>query len=96
MVNLRYALLELFHLDQCDAAVLVTGDTDLAPTVRTATRLFPAKTVCFVFPYKRKNSELAKLASKAFRIKKERYLQHQFPDPLVLPRGKELNKPPSW
>lgn len=89
-------LLELFYADKCDAAVLVTGDTDIAPAVRITTSLFPLKQVCFAFPFARKNKELAKLVSISFTISKESYGKHQFADPLVLHAGKILAKPSTW
>lgn len=95
-VAMSTTLLEIFHNDECDTAILVTGDTDLAPAIRAATRLFPSRTVGFAFPYKRKNSELAKLTSTSFRLRKERYEQHQFPDPVVLPTGRKVRKPAQW
>jgi len=58
--------------------------------------LFPAKQICFAFPYKRKNKELAKLVSKHFHIRKDRYVKHQFPDPVVHPSGRSISKPPDW
>jgi len=95
-VAISVKLIELFHNDACDVAVLVSGDTDLAPAVRAANRLFPSKLVCFAFPYKRKNEELAKLVPRSFRIKKERYASFQFPDPVVLAGGRGISKPPHW
>ena len=95
-VAISVTLLELFHLNACDIAVLVTGDTDIAPSVRTAQRLFPDKEIAFAFPYKRKNEELRKLVEKSFNIRKERYAEHQFPDNVTLSNGRIINKPTSW
>ena len=95
-VALSAKLLELFHTDACDSVVLVTGDTDLAPAVRTAAQVFPTKTVLFAFPYKRKNKELAQLAGSSFVVRKERYAAHQLPDPFVLPSGRAIPKPQNW
>ena len=95
-VALAAKLLEVLYRDECETAVLVTGDTDIAPAVRTAAALFPLKRVCFAFPFGRKNKELAKLVSTAFRISKEAYANHQYPDPLVLKSGKVIPKPPKW
>jgi uncharacterized LabA/DUF88 family protein len=95
-VAISAKLLELFHADACDVAVLVTGDTDLAPAIRAAQRMFPTKLVCVVFPYRRKNKELAQLVTTSIRIKKERYAQNQFPNPVVLPSGRQVSKPRSW
>lgn len=89
-------VLELFVTNECDTVVLVTGDTDVAPAVRSAARLFPAKRVCFAFPYRRKNKELAQLVKTCFHITKEAYARFQFPDPLFLSDGRSIAKPTSW
>ncbi|MFQ6092922.1 MAG: NYN domain-containing protein [bacterium] len=95
-VAISAKLFEIFITDECDTVVLVTGDTDLAPAVRTAKKLFPSKGICFAFPYKRKNKELAKLADISFNINPRKYLQHQFPDPVVLADGRKIYKPSVW
>lgn len=95
-VALSLKIMELFHLDECDTVVLVTGDTDLAPAVRMAASVYPAKTICFAFPYKRKNKELNSITNKSFLIRKERYATHQFSDPYVGVSGRSINKPPRW
>lgn len=95
-VAISVKIAELFFLDQADTIVLVTGDTDLAPAVRTAVRLFPSRQICFAFPYKRKNKELAQLVSKSFLIRKERYAKHQFPEEVRLQGGRLIRKPRQW
>lgn len=95
-VSIALKLLELFITDSCDTVILVTGDTDLAPAVRTAKKLFSSKRALFAFPYKRKNNELAQLAPESFEISKEQYTKHQFPDPYALPDGSRVNKPSKW
>ena len=95
-VAIALKLLEIFIHNECDTAVLMTGDTDLAPAVKTANRLFPDKQVIFSFPYKRKNKELEQLAPGSFMISKKQYVKHQFPDPYILSGGISVHKPASW
>ena len=95
-VAISMKLVEVFHQDEADTVVLVTGDTDLAPAVRTTFRLFPTRQICFAFPYKRRNNELARLVSKFFYIRKERYVAHQLRDPMRLPSGRLVSKPADW
>jgi NYN domain-containing protein len=95
-VAIAAKLFELLINDECDTAVLVTGDTDLAPACRTAQQLFPNKAIGFAFPYKRKNKELTKLGSCSFNIDKRHYATHQFPDPFKSRKGKKISKPPAW
>lgn len=40
-VAIAVKLMELFYADSCDTAVILTGDTDIAPAVRTIQRVFP-------------------------------------------------------
>ena len=94
-VAIAMKLFELLHLDACDTAVIVSGDTDLAPAVRTAQRLFPTKRIVFGFPHHRKNNELAKLAP-SFRIGRDSYLRHQFSDPFTTSAGRNIAKPANW
>lgn len=95
-VAISVKLIELLSTNACDTAVIVSGDTDIAPAVRMAQRLFPSKQVMFAFPYARKNKELAHLAPSSFNLSKEQYAKYQFADPLVLLDGRTLRKPASW
>jgi uncharacterized LabA/DUF88 family protein len=95
-VAIATRLFEVCHADEADTVILVTGDTDLAPAVRTCKRLFADKVILFAFPYRRANAELAGIARESFSIKLRSCLRHQFPDPLVLPDGTSVSKPPNW
>lgn len=88
--------IELLHHDTCDTLVIVSGDTDIAPAIRTAKRLFPNKQVCVAFPHARFNAELQQIADFSFRIRGAQYAKHQFADPVLLPSGRTLSKPRSW
>lgn len=94
-VALAVKLLELFYQDKCDTAILMTGDTDIAPAVRFVKRYYPKKTVGFLFPYRRKNKELRKLAF-GCKISKEQYQKYQFPATLTLADGSVRSKPATW
>lgn len=89
-------MIETLHLDLADTICLVTGDTDLVPAVKTAKHLFPDRRIWFLFPYKRRNNELARLADGYCYINKQRYTAHQFPNPLVLAPGRVIKRPPEW
>jgi uncharacterized LabA/DUF88 family protein len=95
-VAIAARLFEIFCLDKCDTAVLITGDTDIVPAVKTAQRVFPNKEIVFLMPYKRHNKELANLASKHFDISSHNYTKHQFADPYITKRGKSISKPSNW
>jgi len=95
-VAISVKLIELALNDEWDTIVVVTGDTDIAPAIRTSLRLYPQKKIYIAFPYKRKNQELAKLTGLYFQIYKEQIARHQFANPLVLTTGQVLNKPMIW
>jgi uncharacterized LabA/DUF88 family protein len=95
-VALGVKAMELLHLGACDTLVFVSGDTDFAPALRTAKRLFPANRICVAFPHARFNAELQQLADFSFRIRGARYVQHQLPDPVELADGRRLRRPPGW
>ena len=94
-VAVAVKMLEIFHRNDADRVVLVTGDTDIAPAVRTAKTLFPDRQVCFAFPWNRKMKELAKLADSCFSMDRAQYVKHQYPD-LVLLNGRSYQKPATW
>ncbi len=95
-VAIAVKLLDVFLRNECDTSVLVTGDADLAPAVRTAMSLFPNKRVLFAFPYHRKNKELSKLAPGSFTMDKSQYARYQFQNPCILSDGTAIGKPPAW
>jgi len=94
-VAIASRLLELICSGSCDTIVLVTGDTDLAPAIRCARRLLATKEIRFIFPFSRKNNELARLAP-SLTLKPRQYSQYQFPDPFILPDGTQVAKPANW
>ena len=95
-VAIGVKLIEILSNNECDAAILMTGDTDLVSAVKSAKRLSSNKTVLFAFPYNRKNAELVQIAPSSFKIHKNSYVRYQFPDPFILPDGTQINKPEGW
>lgn len=95
-VAIAVEILRLLHDDACDTVAIISGDTDIAPAVRAVQEMYPSKSVVFAFPYNRVNNELKKLAPGSFSISKSQYCSHQFPDPYLLPDGRQIIKPPKW
>jgi uncharacterized LabA/DUF88 family protein len=95
-VAIASKLFELLHRNVADKVFLVTGDTDLAPAIRTARMLFPEKAVHVAFPFERYNRGLATLASGSVKLDANAYQKHQLPDPVIGPRGHKLRKPAKW
>jgi uncharacterized LabA/DUF88 family protein len=96
-VAIAIKIIELFHNDECDLQVIMSGDTDLAPAVRTSKILFPEKQICFAFPFNRKMKELSSLSTlPSFSISSGNYQNHLLPDPYILKTGVSIAKPKSW
>lgn len=95
-VALAVKILELCAKDSCDSIVILTGDTDVAPAIRTTSGLFPQKSIYCLFPYDRANKELTKIAKKTYQISKASILRHQLPDPYICKDGVSISKPLSW
>ena len=95
-VAIAAKMLELLHTQSAEAVVLVSGDTDLLPAIRTARKLFPAARVAVLFPFKRHNADLKQSVAQSFKVRKEQYARFQLPDPVVLPSGRAIHKPPRW
>ena len=95
-VAIAVKMLELLINDKTDTLVIITGDTDLAPAVKTAQSLFPQKKFVFAFPYKRENRELKNILTDSFTIDKQQYVNHQFTNPYILSTKQEIFKPTRW
>lgn len=95
-VAIACKLLELLCKGACDGAMLVSGDTDVAPAIRTAQLLYPAADIGVAFPFHRHNRELEKLVSRHLKISAELYRSHQFPPALRASNGRLVEKPTSW
>ncbi len=95
-VAVAVKLLELLAVNACDTVVLVTGDTDLAPAIRTAKALYSEKRIWVIFPYARHNAELKALAHGTIRVKAKRYAANQLPNPVRVSDTELIWKPASW
>lgn len=95
-VAIAVKLLELFAVDACDISVIVTGDTDLAPAIRTAKVLWPDRRIWVLFPFARHNAELKLIAHGCLNVKAKRYASHQLPNPLKVSPTEIIWKPTTW
>jgi uncharacterized LabA/DUF88 family protein len=89
-------LFEAASNNSCDTVILMSGDTDLSPAVKTCRRLYLGKEILFAFPLGRKNKELQQLAPRSFKISLEAYRSHQFTNPFVCQDGTSITKPAGW
>ena len=95
-VGIALKVVDLAHDPACDAVALVSGDTDVAPALRSACAIAPAKPIYVFFPYRRVNKDLKQLATRSFRLLGPSLERSQFPQAVDLPSGRRLFRPPEW
>jgi NYN domain len=95
-VAIGVRLIEVLVRGEGDTVVLVTGDTDLIPAIRTAKGLFPKAKIGVAFPFMRHNTDLEKAADYSFKIDQKALQKAQFPDELTLANGTVIHRPSGW
>jgi uncharacterized LabA/DUF88 family protein len=94
-VNIAVEMLSAASLNEFDTALLVSGDSDLAPAVEKTIALF-GKRVVVAFPPKRHSAHLGASASAYIEIHKNQLARSQLPETITKPGGHVLRRPPSW
>ena len=69
-----------------DAAILISGDSDLVPPIKAVHQNFPSKRVTVFFPPKRFNNSVAAVAKGSLIIGRKKLIDSQF-DPEVAKKG---------
>lgn len=95
-VAIAVRIIELAVSADCETIVVVTGDTDILPALRSARRLARAKPLWIGSPFRRYNRELRHYADGGFKIGPDAYLRHQLPDPVIARGGTAIPKPLPW
>ena len=79
-----------------DVALVVSGDSDLVPPVRSIRRRFRQKRIVVCFPPARPSVGLKKAANASLTIPVEKLEAAQFPDEVAKPDGFVLRRPAHW
>lgn len=95
-VAIAVKLLEVLMTGEAEIAVMITGDTDFRPAISTARRLFPANHIGIITPFLRHTTEMQEAGDFHFKISQKLVQSSQFPNPVRLPDGQVLLKPPGW
>ena len=95
-VNIASTMLVDAAHDQFDTAFLMSGDADLVPAVEATRLLAPEKEIVVVFPYRRINDELKRVADRHMRLKPDRLERHQLPRVVPVSGGRTVECPPEW
>lgn len=95
-VNIALRLFELAVQDRYDKAIIVSGDTDLIPAVKTVQKTFPGKKIGVVIPIGRASEDLKAQTDFHHRMKVQHILSSRFEDILTLTDGSVLECPECW
>ena len=95
-VNIAVEMVTDCSRNCCDVVLLLSGDSDLVPPIRTIKKEYQPKKVIVGFPPQRKSKELGSVADASFIIGKQKFRNSVFPDPVVDSRGHALCCPTSW
>jgi uncharacterized LabA/DUF88 family protein len=94
-VGIACRMLELCLRPAVDGIVVVSGDTDLVPAMRTVGRLSQVPLYA-ILPYRRYNNAFDNLVVRRFTLARDHYRRHQFPASITLTSGAIIAKPPEW
>jgi len=95
-VNLAISLFSLAIEDRYDTALVVTGDSDIIPSVKAVRGMFPAKRIGVAIPIGRQAEEIKNSASFYLKLKEKQFKTSMFPDEIDLGGGQKIVRPSSW
>jgi uncharacterized LabA/DUF88 family protein len=77
-------------------ALIVSGDSDMMPAIRSVRRIAPDTRIVAVFPPRRSSYDLQKSADATLHIWDRAPERHQLPDPVRNPEGQDIPRPQYW
>jgi uncharacterized LabA/DUF88 family protein len=95
-VNIAVAMLGDAVRDRYDTALLISGDGDLCPAVRTMKSLWPEKRVIAAFPPRRRSDDLRRAVDGYLVIGVDKIRRSQLPPAVGAPAGITLQRPKHW
>jgi uncharacterized LabA/DUF88 family protein len=95
-VNIATAIMVDAFQNNYDMAMLISGDSDLAPPIREVHGLFNNKRVFIAFPPKRHNSSMALVAKGSEIIGRKKLVDAQFDEEVESKTGYKLKRPKEW
>ena len=95
-VNIAIHLFQNAVIDAYDKAVLVSGDSDIIPSVQAVQKTFQKKELSVVIPIGRRAKELKRVIGSSMKMKESHLRTSQLPAKLTLADGTVLRKPKQW
>ena len=95
-VSLAVQLVEDAAIDAFDHALIVSGDSDMAPAIRSVRRIAPSKRLVAVFPPKRSSVTLKGAVDATLNIFDKVPERHQLPEKIQAADGTVVERPVHW
>ncbi len=95
-VNMAVQLISDAYENHFDTALVISGDSDLAPPIGHVLNRFSNKRVIVAFPPSRHSKELRKTATAAFTIGEAKLRKNRLPDTITTAGGHQLQRPDEW
>lgn len=95
-VNIALRLFQIAVQDGYDRAVIVSGDSDLLPAIKTVQSTFPSKQIGVIIPIGRASEELIRQADFHYRMKEKHLRSSRYPNVITMRNGSILPCPVEW
>lgn len=95
-VNIATSMIIDAFKDKYDMAMLISGDSDLVPPIKSIHEYFNNKRVLIAFPPKRHNSSMALVAKGSLIIGRKKLVDSQFDEEVISKTGYKLKVPENW
>ncbi len=95
-VSVAVGLVEDAARSAYDAALIISGDSDLCPAVRAAKRLAPHAPIVAVFPPRRRSDPLRAAADGVYFLGRDKLHRAQLPRKVIGANGIVLERPSYW
>ena len=95
-VNIATQMIIDAYQNNYDMAMLISGDSDLVPPIKSIHENFEQKRVFVVFPPKRHNTSVSLVAKGFLTLGRKKLADSQFPENIRKKDGYVLHKPKDW
>lgn len=95
-VNIAIQLFELAIKDKYDTAIIVSGDSDLIPSIQAVKTTFPNKNIGIVIPIGRRAELLKQICDFHIKMKEKHLRSSLFEKEINIGNNKKLICPPDW
>ena len=95
-VNIAIQLFKLSIENKYDKAIIISGDSDLIPSINAVRKTFPNKQIGVIIPIARRAEELKQACDFYMKMKEKHLLSAIFPQKVKLNEDEFLVCPPEW